>query len=150
MIEDMEAEDQAAVLAAMEPEDRAAIEDALSYPEESAGRLMQRDLIAVPEHVYCRRCHRSPPRRSRNRFSDFWEIYVVDPLHKPGRILPAVSWILRTPRGIAIADVMQRQQTLIPVDMDQEEVALRFQKYCADLRCGHRCRRTAGGHDHRR
>ena len=36
---------------------------------------------------------------------------------------------LRTPRGIAMADVMQREQTLIPVDMDQEEVALRFQKY---------------------
>jgi magnesium transporter len=37
--------------------------------------------------------------------------------------------VLRTPRSIAIADVMQREQTLIPIDMDQEEVALRFQKY---------------------
>jgi magnesium transporter len=46
----MEEEDQRAVLRAMEPDDRAAIEEALSYPEESAGRLMQRDLIAVPEH----------------------------------------------------------------------------------------------------
>jgi magnesium transporter len=40
-----------------------------------------------------------------------------------------LSWILRTPRRINVADVMQREQTLIPVDMDQEEVALRFQKY---------------------
>ena len=40
-----------------------------------------------------------------------------------------LSWILRTPRDIAISDVMKREQTLIPVDMDQEEVALRFQKY---------------------
>jgi magnesium transporter len=40
-----------------------------------------------------------------------------------------LSWILRTPRKVAVADVMQREQTLIPVDMDQEEVALRFQKY---------------------
>ena len=40
-----------------------------------------------------------------------------------------LSWVLRTPRSIAIADVMKREQTLIPVDMDQEEVALRFQKY---------------------
>jgi len=51
MIEDMDAADQAAVLAEMEPEDRAAIESALSYPEESAGRLMSRDVIAVPEHL---------------------------------------------------------------------------------------------------
>jgi magnesium transporter len=40
-----------------------------------------------------------------------------------------LSWILRTPRPVPIADVMKREQTLIPVDMDQEEVALRFQKY---------------------
>jgi magnesium transporter len=40
-----------------------------------------------------------------------------------------LSWLLRTPRSIPIGDVMQREQTLIPVDMDQEEVALRFQKY---------------------
>src|SRR3546814_10622901 len=50
IIEDLDADDQREVLRAMEPDDRAAIEEALSYPEESAGRLMQRELIAVPEH----------------------------------------------------------------------------------------------------
>ncbi|WP_235527597.1 magnesium transporter, partial [Sphingomonas sp. Leaf38] len=60
--------------------------------------------------------------------TDFWEIFVVDPAHKPIGTCQ-LSWMLRTPRGIAIADVMKREQTLIPVDMDQEEVALRFQKY---------------------
>jgi magnesium transporter len=40
-----------------------------------------------------------------------------------------LSWVLRARRDIAVADIMQRDQTLIPVDMDQEEVALRFQKY---------------------
>jgi magnesium transporter len=51
LIEDLDEEDQQAVLAEMEPEDRAAIESALSFPEESAGRLMSRDVIAVPEHL---------------------------------------------------------------------------------------------------
>src|SRR3546814_9771906 len=60
--------------------------------------------------------------------SDFWEIFVVDPMHRPVGSCQ-LSWILRTPRDIAIGDVMKREQTLIPVDMDQEEVALRFQKY---------------------
>ena len=50
LIEDLEEDDQRAVLRAMEPDDRAAVEEALSYPEESAGRLMQRDVCAVPEH----------------------------------------------------------------------------------------------------
>jgi hypothetical protein len=47
IIEEMEEDDQRAVLRALDPDDRAAIEEALTYPEESAGRLMQRDLIAV-------------------------------------------------------------------------------------------------------
>src|SRR5687768_13730078 len=50
IIEDLEQDDQLAVLRAMEPDDRAAVEEALTYGEETAGRLMQRDLIAVPEH----------------------------------------------------------------------------------------------------
>jgi magnesium transporter len=50
IIEEMEEDDQRAVLRALDPDDRAAIEEALGFPEESAGRLMQRDLIAVPEH----------------------------------------------------------------------------------------------------
>uniref|UniRef100_UPI0035C971E1 magnesium transporter n=1 Tax=uncultured Sphingomonas sp. TaxID=158754 RepID=UPI0035C971E1 len=127
IIEDMEPADQREVLRALDPDDRAAIEEALSYDEETAGRLMQRELIAVPEHWsvgdvldYLR--------QHDELTTDFWEIFVVDPAHKPVGTV-ALSWILRTPRGIAISDVMQREQTLIPVDMDQEEVALRFQKY---------------------
>ena len=50
LIEDLDRDEQQAVLRAMEPDDRAAVEEALGYPEESAGRLMQRDLCAVPEH----------------------------------------------------------------------------------------------------
>ncbi len=127
LIEDMEEEDQRAVLRALDPDDRAAIEEALSYPEESAGRLMRRDAVAVPEHWtigqvidFCR--------AGEELATDFFEIFVVDPAHRPvGTCL--LSWILRTPRRIGLADVMQREQTLIPVDMDQEEVALRFQKY---------------------
>ncbi|MBY0520240.1 MAG: magnesium transporter [Sphingomonas sp.] len=127
IIEDMEESDQRAVLRALDPDDRAAIEEALSFPEESAGRLMQRELIAVPEHWtvgdvldYLR--------GNEDLTTDFWEIFVVDPAHKPVGTCQ-LSWIMRTPRIVSMADVMKREQTLIPVDMDQEEVALRFQKY---------------------
>jgi magnesium transporter len=127
IIEDLDADDQREVLRAMEPDDRAAIEEALSYPEESAGRLMQRELIAVPEHWtvgdvidYLR--------GDDGLSTDFWEIFVVDPSHRPVGTCK-LSWILRTPRTVRLGDVMQREQTLVPVDMDQEEVALRFQKY---------------------
>jgi magnesium transporter len=127
LIEELAPEDQEAVLEELSADDRVAIETALSYPEESAGRLMQRELIAVPEHFtigdvvdYLR--------AEQSEVTDFWEIFVVSPDHRPVGTM-RLSWVLTTPRWVPVADAMQREQTLIPVDMDQEEVALRFQKY---------------------
>ncbi len=127
LIEELEPEDQEAVLDELSAADRDAIETALSYPEESAGRLMQRELIAVPEHWTIGQVI-DFLRAEGNDVIDFWEIFVVSPDHRPVGTM-RLSWILTTPRWLAVSDVMQRQQTLIPVDMDQEEVALRFQKY---------------------
>ncbi len=127
LIEDLEEHEQRAVLRAMEPDDRAAVEEALAYPEESAGRLMQRDLIAVPEHWTVGQVIdylRSTP----DLADDFWEVFVVSPNHHPIGTCK-LSTILRTERKVAVGDIMAREQTLIPVDMDQEEVALIFQKY---------------------
>ena len=111
----------------MEPDDRAAIEEALTYPEESAGRLMQRDLCAVPEHWtvgqvidYLRSTEDLPPISGKCSSST---------RPPPGRHLQAVAGSCARRAASPVADVMQREQTLIPVDMDQEEVALRFQKY---------------------
>ena len=127
IIEDLDADDQREVLRALDPDDRAAIEEALSYPEESAGRLMQRDLIAVPEHWTVGKVI-DFVRDNPDQAEDFWEVFVVDPAHKPVGTM-RLSSILRTRRDIAVAEIMQDEQTLIPVGMDQEEVALRFQKY---------------------
>ncbi|HEU4810467.1 MAG TPA: magnesium transporter, partial [Sphingomicrobium sp.] len=127
LIEDLDEDDQQAVLERMEPDDRAAVEEALGYPEESAGRLMQRDVCAVPEHWkvgqvidYLRSTQELP--------DDFWEVFVVNASHHPVGTCK-LSIILRMSRATPVTDVMQREQTLIPVDMDQEDVALRFQKY---------------------
>jgi magnesium transporter len=127
IIEDMEEDEQRAVLAELDPEDRAAIEDALSYPDESAGRIMQRDLVAVPEHMSVGQLI-DYLRDNTDLTQDFWEIFVVDPAHKPVGTC-RLSWIMRSQRKVPVSEVMKREQTLIPVDMDQEEVALRFQKY---------------------
>ena len=127
ILEDLDADEQQAVLEAMEPDDRAAVEEALGYPEESAGRLMQRDLCAVPEHWkvgqvidYLRSTAELP--------TDFWEVFVVSPAHHPVGTCK-LSTILRSPRATPVTGIMMEEQTLIPVDMDQEDVALRFQKY---------------------
>ncbi|MEO7602098.1 MAG: magnesium transporter [Sphingomicrobium sp.] len=127
LIEDLDDDDQQAVLERMEPDDRAAVEEALSYPQESAGRLMQREVCAVPQHWktgqvidYLRATKELP--------TDFWEVFVVNAAHHPVGTCK-LSTILRTPRNVPVEAIMQREQMLIPVDLDQEDVALRFQKY---------------------
>lgn len=127
LIEDLDEDDQRAILAELDAEDRHAIQSALAYPEETAGRLMNLEFVAVPEHItvgdlidYLRESGDLP--------GEFFEIFVVDEKHHPVGTCQ-LSWILRTPRSIALADVMKRDQTLIPAQLDQEEVALMFQKY---------------------
>ncbi len=126
VIEDLDADDQRAVLDAMPDAERAAVESALLYPEETAGRLMQREVVAVRDGMsvgdvidWC---------RSGATTGDFWEIFVVDPAHRPVGTCQ-LSWILTAPRATPVRDLMKREQTLIPAQMDQEEVALRFQRY---------------------
>ncbi|MEP0190581.1 MAG: magnesium transporter [Erythrobacter sp.] len=127
LLEDLDEDDQKAIIAELEPETQAAVESALSYPEETAGRLMNRHFMAVPEHLtvgdlidYLR--------VEGDLEHDFWEVFIVDASHHPVGTC-ALNWILTTPRSFALIDVMKRDQTLIPAAMDQEEVALMFQKY---------------------
>jgi magnesium transporter len=127
ILEELEPEDQKAVLEELDAPDRAALETALAYPEESAGRLMQRDLVAVPEH-YTIGDVIDFLRGSDKAQVDFWEVFVVDPEYRPTGTM-RLSWILTAARDRPVSDVMQREQTLIPVHMDQEEVARRFTRY---------------------
>jgi magnesium transporter len=127
LIEDLDEDDQRAVIAELEPETREAVSSALAYPEETAGRLMSRHFIAVPEHMtvgdlidYLR--------EEGDLEHEFYEVFVIDERHHPVGTC-ALSWILTAPRSVRLTDLMKRDQTLIPVTMDQEEVALMFQKY---------------------
>ena len=127
LIEDLDEADQRAIIAELEPETREAVSSALAYPEETAGRLMSRNFVAVPEHLtvgdlidYLR--------EEGDLEHEFYEVFVIDEFHRPVGTC-ALNWVLTSPRNIRLTDVMQRDQTLIPVTMDQEEVALMFQKY---------------------
>jgi magnesium transporter len=127
LLEDLNEDDQRAIIAELEPKTAEAVNSALAYPEETAGRLMNRHVMAVPEHMrvgdlidYLR--------DEGDLEHDFFEVFVVDPgFHPVGTC--ALNWILTTPRHIKLTDIMKRDQTLIPAGMDQEEVALMFQKY---------------------
>ncbi|MEQ8411280.1 MAG: magnesium transporter [Erythrobacter sp.] len=127
LLEDLDEEDQKAIIANLQPETQVVVNSALSYPEETAGRLMNRHVMAVPEHLtvgdlidYLR--------ENGDFVHDFHEVFVIDAAHHPVGSC-ALNWILTAPRWVRLTDIMKRDQTLIPVTMDQEEVALMFQKY---------------------
>jgi magnesium transporter len=127
ILEEMDSDQQQQVLRALPTEERVVIEEALTYPEDSAGRLMQRDLIAVPQFWTIGQVI-DYLRTNQDLTTEFWEIYVVDPQHHPVGTM-RLSWVLRAPRSVLVTDVMQRDQTLIPVAMDQEDLAHKFQQY---------------------
>lgn len=127
VVDDLEADKRAQVLAAMPELARAAIESSLSYEEETAGRLMQREVVAAPQFWTVGHTIDHLRRESDDLPELFFDIYVVDPSYKPVGAAP-VSVLLRSKRDIPLAQIME-PVTEIPVDMDQEEVAYIFDKY---------------------
>ncbi|WP_411286950.1 magnesium transporter [Phenylobacterium sp.] len=127
VVDDLEDEKRAQVLAAMPEGDRAAIETSLAYGDETAGRLMQREVVAAPQFWTVGQTIDHLRRESDDLPELFFDVYVVDPSYKPVGAAP-VSHLLRAQRDTPLAQIME-QITEIPVDMDQEEVAYIFDKY---------------------
>lgn len=127
VVDDLEDDKRAQVLAAMPEMDRAAIETSLAYEDETAGRLMQREVVAAPQFWTVGQTIDHFRRESDELPELFFDIYVIDPSYKPVGAVP-VSQLLRSKRDLPLAQIME-PVTEIPVGMDQEEVAYIFDKY---------------------
>ncbi|MDO8902902.1 MAG: magnesium transporter [Phenylobacterium sp.] len=127
VVEDLEIHKRAEVLAALPEGERAAIESALSYGEETAGRLMQREVVAAPQFWTVGQAIDHFRREGDDLPELFFDVYVVDPTYRPVGAVP-VSTLLRSKRDVPLAQIMESLSE-IPVDMDQEEVAYIFDKY---------------------
>ncbi len=127
VVNDLEADKRAQVLAAMPEVERAAIEISLAYHDETAGRLMQREVVAAPQFWTVGQAIDHFRKEGDELPELFFDIYVVDPSYKPVGATP-VSLLLRSSRETPLAQIMEAV-TEIPVDMDQEEVAYIFDKY---------------------
>ena len=138
-VRDLDSDDAVAILADLPQQERAEILDqlpaservalarSLEYPEDSAGRRMQTEFIAVASHWdvgraidYMRETVELPER--------FYEVYVMN---EPGHFVGAVPLdkLLRSKRPVPIADLMEDDRPLIRAEQDQEEVARLFQRY---------------------
>lgn len=131
LVEELDEDEQRQLLQAIPESDRALIEQGLSYPEDSAGRLMQREIVRVPEFWTVGQTI-DFFRHSADGEQDvlpevFYDLFAVDPRHKPvGRV--SLSALLRTPRSVRIADLMDTDMKVIATTTDQEDVAFLFRQ----------------------
>jgi magnesium transporter len=127
ILEDLPEADKAEILQQLPEVDRAELARSLQYPEESAGRRMQTDFVAVPPEWnvgqtidHCREDTDLP--------DDFYEIFVVD---EDGRFVGAVSLdkLLRSQRPTRIADILLDDRHTVVATADQEDAARLFERY---------------------
>lgn len=127
ILEDLEEPEQQEILANMPDFERLALAKALDYPDESAGRMMRTDFIAVPPFWtvgqtidYMRDAEDLP--------DEFYEIFVVDPTFRLSGTI-ALDKILRTKRPVKIGDIVSENHVTVHAADDQEEAALLFERY---------------------
>ena len=127
ILEKLEENKKKKVLDKLLPKDRFLLEEGLSYPEDSAARIMQREFTAVPSNWtvgqtidYLRENKELP--------KEFLEIFIVDNDFKPIGTVPS-SRVLRTPRDSKMNSIMRKVPVLISANMDKEEVGHTFESY---------------------
>jgi magnesium transporter len=127
ILEDLDQEDQDEILAQLPFTERIRLRRSLAYPEESAGRRMQTEFVAVPP-VWTVGQTIDYMREDNNLPERFSQIFVIDPTFK---LLGAIDLdqVLRAKRTVKIEDIMHETRHAIPATMDQEEAAREFEQY---------------------
>ncbi len=114
------------VLSRVPSEKREQIEQDLAYGEASAGRLMQRELVAVPSYWSIGETI-DYLRATKNMPEKFLVVFVVDPRHRPMGVVE-LHRMLTSNRSVAMKDLIDPEMELIPTDMDREQVAFLFRQ----------------------
>ncbi len=127
LIEDLDEAQQDTILDALEASDRVAVEQSLSYPEYSAGRLMQRELVVAPEHWDVGQAI-DHLRAQEDLPEQFYHMILVDPRMRPTGYV-TLGRLLSAPRATRLADLAEESFRTIPVMQDEGEVAYAFNQY---------------------
>ena len=133
ILENLDEKNKNLVLNSLPPKDRFVLQESLSYPEDTAARLMQREFTAIPSNWSVGQTI-DYLRENKDLPEEFLEIFIVDNEFKPIGTVPS-SKVLRAPRDTKMQSIMLETQLLIPVDMDQEEVGHLFENYNLNSAC---------------
>ncbi len=127
LLEDLDAPQQDEILDALEDADRVAVERALTYPEDSAGRLMQRELVVAPEHWTVGQAI-DYLRKQKDLPEQFYHMILVDPKMRPTGYV-TLGKLLSSPRNTKLQDITEDSFRTISVHQDEEDVAYAFNQY---------------------
>ncbi len=133
IIENLDEQNKNEILRSLPPKDRFILLESLSYPEDSAARIMQREFTAIPSNWSVGQTI-DYLRENKDLPEEFLEIFIVDNEFKPIGTVPS-SKVLRTARENKMISIMNESQLSIPVDMDREEVGHIFENYNLNSAC---------------
>ena len=112
---------------ALDEGDRIAVQSLLSYPERSAGRLMQREVVMAPEHWSVGMAI-DFLRNDANLPEQFYHIVLVDPrLHPVGNV--SLGKLMSSKRSVLLKEIIEDVFQVIPADQDEADVAYAFNQY---------------------
>jgi magnesium transporter len=127
LIESLEPKSKKKILDQVNPADRVIFEESLNYPEDTAGRRMQKEFVSMPGFWSVGQAI-DYLRKEINLPDDFFELFIVDPSNKPLGSA-SVSKVLRSQRDTKLSDILEDSPKFVKASMDQEEVALFFEQY---------------------
>ena len=129
ILEDLEEDEVADILAALPVGERLIVEEALSYPEHCAGRLMQREVVVCPSHWTVGQSIDHLRAQSEDQLPDeYYVIIIIDPARRViGQV--RLGKLVSSDRPVRLSEIMETVPHQIPVTMDKEEVGLLFQRY---------------------
>ena len=128
ILQELEEADRNVIIKQLPKSDRILVEEALSFPESSAGRLMQREFLAFPGNWTVGQTIDHMRDQPQNNEENFYSVYIVDPAHRLLGVI-SLSRLLSAKRPVRLNNLMESNPRSVNVDTDQEEVSLLFQQY---------------------
>ena len=127
VVEDLDAPEQEKILDALDEADRAAVLSSLQFPEDSAGRMMQRELVMAPPHWTVGDTI-DFMRQTENLPDEFYDIIIADPRMIPVGMVP-LSKLMANTRETRISTLMEEDFRTIPATQSREDVGYAFAQY---------------------
>ncbi len=127
LIEDLDEPQQERILGALEDSDRAAVEQSLTYPEYSAGRLMQREVVTAPDDWTVGQAI-DFLRNAKELPDQFYHVILIDPRWHPTGYV-TLGKLLSSKRAVQLTDITEDSFRTIDVMEEEGDVAYAFNQY---------------------